>query len=292
MFSIQYTEKSNEYPLGLILGKVHLEASWLYPGQTFIFEASVKGKIRYSVGLSPDCWGSWEPLDNEGTVVRIYGINGEVKAEFKLDRTVHRDASSQFFDEWVNLNPGAFGIAIGTHDGLEGEWVKSVRDNRINAILVEGSYETYLELAENYKRFANAKCLNIVISTKSEEIEFYEFGTGEANTIDTEHAKLHAKGDEIKTTQVNAIGLTDLIVSHETEIRWLHLDTEGIDDKLIMSLDFTKISKPELIIFETVNISKERIGDSIRLEQLFEWLDMNGYNFVNDYWNSFAYLKQ
>jgi hypothetical protein len=57
-----------------------------------------------------------------------------------------------------------------------------------------------------------------------------------------------------------------------------------------MSLDFTKINKPKLIVFETINFSEERTNSRERIDTLFKWLNDNGYKVKYDYWNSFAYL--
>ncbi len=58
-----------------------------------------------------------------------------------------------------------------------------------------------------------------------------------------------------------------------------------------MSLDFTKINKPKLIVFETINFSEERTKSRLRIDTLFNWLQINGYKIKYDYWNSFAYLS-
>ena len=58
-----------------------------------------------------------------------------------------------------------------------------------------------------------------------------------------------------------------------------------------MSLDFTKINKPKLIVFETINFSEERTKSRLKIDTLFNWLQINGYKTKYDYWNSFAYLS-
>ena len=77
----------------------------------------------------------------------------------------------------------------------------------------------------------------------------------------------------------------------QNNLDWIHLDTESIDDEIIMSLDFTKINKPKLIVFETINFSEERTKSRLRIDTLFNWLQINGYKTKYDYWNSFAYLS-
>ena len=56
---------------------------------------------------------------------------------------------------------------------------------------------------------------------------------------------------------LNSISLNDLIISNglEKNCKWLHLDVEGIDSDLILSLDENKINLPEVILYESLNMS-------------------------------------
>ena len=92
---------------------------------------------------------------------------------------------------------------------------------------------------------------------------------------------------------MDSISINELILQENLQdtLDWLHLDTESIDDEIIMSLDFSKVIKPKLIIFETINFSEERTGSSERIDKLFDWLKSNGYKVKYDFWNSFAFLE-
>ena len=92
---------------------------------------------------------------------------------------------------------------------------------------------------------------------------------------------------------MDSVSINDLILQENLQdtLDWIHLDTESIDDEIIMSLDFNKVNKPKLIVFETINFSKERTGNSERIDKLFDWLHSNGYKVKYDYWNSFAFLN-
>jgi hypothetical protein len=92
---------------------------------------------------------------------------------------------------------------------------------------------------------------------------------------------------------VDSISINDLIIQENLQdtLDWLHLDTEAIDDEIIMSLDFSKVVKPKLIVFETINFCEERTGSSERIDKLFDWLKMNGYKVKYDFWNSFSFLE-
>jgi hypothetical protein len=96
-----------------------------------------------------------------------------------------------------------------------------------------------------------------------------------------------------KIILTKSLGINDLIIQEnlQNNLDWIHLDTEAIDDEIIMGLNFSIIKKPKLIVFETINFSEERTGDSTRIDKLFNWLNSNGYKVKYDYWNSFAYLQ-
>jgi hypothetical protein len=224
----------------------------------------------------------------------IKNKEGKILSKFVLDIWTNRNATEQFFDTWISRNPNSKGIVIGTHDGTSGEWVKHVKNQSTSVILIEASDKQFKELNENYLKFNNVKLRKDVITGDGRDVKFYEFGSGHANTIDENHCKLHTGGGEkVNVVKMNSVSINDLILEEnlQNNLDWIHLDTEAIDDEIIMSLDFTKINKPKLIVFETINFSEERTKSRLRIDTLFNWLQINGYKTKYDYWNSFAYLS-
>jgi FkbM family methyltransferase len=295
MFSIRYIEKSSETPNGLIYAEIFEESKWIYEENEFpfVFEVWLKDKLLWNCNLVPNTWSSWSCLDNDGLTAFIKDKNKNIISQFKLDPWVNRNATEQFFDTWIMKNPNSNGIVIGTHDGMNGEWVKHIKHKTTNAILVEASKKQFDELSYNYNGFDNVKLLNEAITSDGREAEFYEFGLGSTNTFDKLHCENHIiNGENVTIRNVKSLGINELIIQENLQntLDWIHLDTEAIDDEIIMGLDFSKIKKPKLIVFETINFSKERLGDSTRIDTLFDWLKSNGYYVKYDYWNSFAYL--
>ena len=296
MFSIRYIEKSNENPVGQIYAKIFDEASWIYKDEEFpfSFEVWLKDKLVWNCNLEQNTWASWNCLDNDGLKAFIKDKDKNIISYFKLDPWTNRNATEQFFDTWIMKNPNSKGIVIGTHDGTDGEWVKHVKNNKANAILVEASKQQFDKLVYNYEGLDNAKLINEAITSDGRETVFYEFGSGHANTFDKVHYENHISGGEkVSIRNVKSISINDLIIQEnlQNNLDWIHLDTEAIDDEIIMGLDFSRIKKPKLIVFETINFSKERTGDSTRIDILFDWLKLNGYLVKYDYWNSFAFLQ-
>jgi len=296
MFELKYIEKSTEAPNGKVLGKVYEEASWLYNENElpFIFEVSNESKILWSTNLYPNMWASWDTVNNDNFVVVIKNKKNEIISEFIYNIWVNRNATEQFFETWIKKNPNTKGIAIGTHDGTSGEWVKHIKNNSTYAVLVEASKKQFDELTQNYSNFDNVSFRNNVITGNGGNVNFYEFGDGYANTLSETHCKKHVfDNEEVVVVNVDSISINDLIIQENLQdtLDWLHLDTEAIDDEIIMSLDFSKVVKPKLIIFETINFSEERTGSSERIDKLFDWLKSNGYKVKYDFWNSFAFLE-
>jgi FkbM family methyltransferase len=296
MFEIKYIEKSDETPNGKVLGRVFEEASWLYNEDElpFIFEVSNEGKIVWSTNLYPNMWASWDTVHNDNLVVVIKNKEDEIISEFKYNIWVNRNSTEQFFDMWIKKNPNTKGIAIGTHDGTSGEWVKHVKNKSTHVVLVEASKKQFDELIQNYSNFNNVSFRNNVITGNGGNVNFYEFGNGYTNTLSETHCQKHVFDDEeIVVVNMESISINELILQENLQdtLDWLHLDTESIDDEIIMSLDFTKVTKPKLIVFETINFCEERTGSSERIDKLFDWLKMNGYKVKYDFWNSFAFLE-
>ena len=295
MFGIRYIEKSDESPCGKVLGLIFEEASWLYGDDEFPFkfEIYINEDCIWTTDLYPGMWASWDTLDNDNFIAVIKDNKNGIISQFKYDVWVNRNATEQFFDTWINKNPNSKGIVIGTHDGITGEWVKHVKNKSTSVVLVEASKKQFDELVQNYLNFDNVSFRNNLITGNGGNIKFYEFGSGLTNTISESHYKGHVKdGEEVTIVNMDSVSINDLIIQEKLEydLDWIHLDTESIDDEIIMSLNFDKIVKPKLIVFETINFSKERLGDSKRIDKLFDWLESNGYKVKYDYWNSFAFL--
>ena len=295
MIGIEYIEKSTYTPNGQVIGRLYEEVSWTYNEDElpFTFEVFNKGKSVWTSNLYPNLWASWDILESDDFMAVIKNKEGKILSKFVLDIWTNRNATEQFFDTWISRNPNSNGIVIGTHDGTSGEWVKHVKNQSTSVILIEASDKQFKELNENYLKFNNVKLRKDVITGDGRDVEFYEFGSGHANTIDENHCKLHAGGENVNVIKMNSVSINDLILEEnlQNNLDWIHLDTESIDDEIIMSLDFTKINKPKLIVFETINFSEERTKSRLKIDTLFNWLQINGYKTKYDYWNSFAYLS-
>lgn len=225
-----------------------------------------------------DGWWAEFP-NNEMNDVVITDNDGKVIVERKWD--VVQDGSdlykSIYFYCLNVFNSGRMpkGIAVGTHDGLFGEWVPSVLEGITKAVLVEASLPQFLKLNENFEKFHDVQLINSLITTDGKPVEFFEGGLGYTNSVVERVIKGWEK-EEINSSIRESISIEKLINnSFDGELDWLHTDVEGYDIDLIKSIPVEKL--PNLIIFEHENSEDEK-NNSIR-----EYLESLGYdvNFKN-----------
>jgi FkbM family methyltransferase len=176
------------------------------------------------------------------------------------------------------ISAGKFprGLVIGTHDGEFGEWVPIVEKRECEIILVEASDKQYNRLKNNYKNNSLVKTVQELVTTNGEDVEFFEGGAGYTNTI-VENVIRHWETEEISSSKRKSVSITDLIMNEcKGHIDWLHLDVEGLDAQLIMSIDESKIKLPDLIIFEDYNLTQDK------KEEIYNWFQSRGYQTYSD----------
>jgi hypothetical protein len=216
-----------------------------------------------------DGWWAEFP-NNEMNDVVITDNDGKVIADRKWD--IIQDGSelykSLYFYCLNIFNTGRMpkGIAVGTHDGLFGEWVPCILEGITEAVLVEASQPQFEKLKEVYDKFDNVKLVNSLVTTDGKPVEFFEGGRGYTNSVVERVIKGWEK-EEIKSTIKESISIMDLI---DGTIDWLHTDVEGYDADLIKSIPVEKL--PKFIIFEHENLEPEK-NSEIR-----KYLENAGYD--------------
>ena len=184
---------------------------------------------------------------------------------------------------WCLNNKGSKGIAIGTHNGTTGEWVEPLRRGMIEAFLVEASAPQYKELVENYRSIERSFPILSLVTPKGGECEFFEGHDGFTNSVIRDHTLKY--NSEVSPSIKSSRSRNDLIcdLGLDKDLKWIHLDVEGIDADLIMSLDGTRINLPEFIIYESLNLTEEK------KEESHKWLSERGYSYKESGWNTIAF---
>ena len=244
--------------------------------------------IKFKYSRPEDAIGNLPHEVNGGLFIEVEHAPFGVDFPWSLPLTfkvLNTDTKKVIWESWSIANKRAKGIAIGTHDGSSGEWTTSIRKGYLEGYLVEASVPQYLKLVDNYKNVENAHPLLMLVTPDGGQVEFFQGGEGHTNSVLKEHTNNY--NDNVNSVLLNSTSLNDLIINLglSNDIKWLHLDVEGLDADLIMSLDDSKVKLPDVIIYESINLSQDK------LEETNQWFIKKGYNFKTSGWNTIAYRK-
>lgn len=226
----------------------------------FDVKKAVSKEIVWTTNLGSYMWATYP--ENEINDVVVHDALGNYITKYSWD--VFEHGSIFYKSLWlynkglINKGKKPHGLVIGTHDGEFGEWVPVARNFMSNMVLVEGSEKQYNKLVQNYIGKHELKCVFDLITTDGSEVEFFEGGKGYTNTI-VERVIRSWETEEIHSSKRKSTSINDLIDNHFTnqgiKLDWIHLDVEGLDVKLLLSLKENNI--PNFIIFEDFNLSQD-----------------------------------
>lgn len=171
------------------------------------------------------------------------------------------------FFKLLNSHKNTNGIVIGAHDGTYGEWVTMIDNEKNNLLLIEPTTNQYEKLTRSFGDKKNIKLIKTLVSTEGGDVDFYEGPTGFFNSMNVDHLKKYTFEDNIIKSKISSISMIELLKEHENNLDWIHIDTEGYDAKLILSVKNEKHLLPRLIVFEHNHIT---IEESHELELFFK----------------------
>lgn len=252
----------------------------------FPLKLSITKYINDDVCWETDLWDGWFA---EYNAFNFNNIVIKTKSGIEIyNRRFNPCDSSELdliFYLFCKANPGGRGLAIGTHDGAYGEWVQSVKEGVSKAVLVEASDNQYESLVKHYSNISNVEFVNSLVTVDGGEVSFYESSVGYFNSTNIEHLKNYQISD-IQEVRKESISLKELILKNfKTKPSWLHLDVEGLDAKLILSLKDDLNLLPNFIVFEFNNLSDSDKND------VRSFLMKNGYK-LNQYGISMLATKK
>jgi hypothetical protein len=226
------------------------------------------GKSIWETTLFPGWFSQWQWLT--WTKAKIIDSCGNCLWEWEWNPLRDGCVCHQIFHLWSQKNRGSFGIAIGTHDGTFGEWVGPVNSGILKALLIEGSESNFKLLENNYGKKGWVSTENKLITKDGGDVVFYEGGSGHTNSVLKSHIQITVNENNINETFKKSESLISLLEKN-TETKWLHIDVEGIDDDLILSMEGYDHLLPELIVYEHESLSNRRE------QNLHDFLSSKGY---------------
>lgn len=236
-----------------------------------IFKNIVSDEIHFTQTLISNTWCRWSGAELI-TDIYFYTDNDELLYQHKWD--ILRDGDEiekglwfylkDRYDKGVHSN----GLVIGTHDGRNGHWIYAIKDRLSNATLIDGSEKQFESLVSHYSNNPKLTFLNNIVTVDGGEVSWYQGGEGYTDTVKIELIQDWLDENQITKKTMNSISFKELITNNEFD--WIHLDVEGIDGDLILSLP----KLPNVIVYESMNLGEEM---SKKLEIFFS---VNGYSVV------------
>jgi hypothetical protein len=261
---------------------LEIKCPWEFPLLFSVYN-KISGDKIWTTEMYPGTWSKF--YDPCNSYAEITNKDQKVIIKWEWDPFLHGDDANVLFMTWCLNNKGAKGISIGTHDGTTGEWVEPLRKGLIEAFLVEASVPQYKKLVNNYKNISGSYPILSLITEDGRDCEFFEGPEGYTNSVIKDHTSQYT--NQITSSVKKSRSLNDFIceVGLADSLDWLHLDVEGIDADLVLSLDSNRIRLPDFIIYESLNLNNEK------KQEVYDWLNNNGYLCKESGWNTIAHRK-
>ena len=281
MINFEFTKSNGNNTEGKIKITIDESSSFFYNKNQFplrLLHKKLTGEFEWSTDLYPG-WFS-EYLMCTYTTLEIIDSLGNKLLDWKWDPFINGDYAHQYFEIWSLNNIGSNGIAIGTHNGMTGEWVGPINKGILKGTLVEASDNQYNDLFRFYNGKTWVTCLQSLITTNGDDVLFYEGGNGFTNSLSNKIIEQYVNIDLINSSIKKSKSINDLIIesSERGRVKWLHIDVEGLDGELIYAIKDDLL--PELLLFESLHMENEYY------DNLCNYLINKGYSITKSGWNT------
>ncbi len=182
-----------------------------------------------------------------------------------------------------------FFVQIGAFDGVTADPIyELVRSQNWHGVLVEPQVEAFERLQENYAGQDGLQFFNVAICDHDGEIELFTRPDGMVQAASLERhlmKKPGRRGRQVVARCVTAWTLATLLekAAAPSQIDLLQIDAEGMDYRIIRSIDFQRI-RPAVIRYEHM-VLRERDRNAC-----LELLAGHGYRFLLEDSDTTAYL--
>ena len=240
---------------------------------TAYFCVSGPGSIFWSCSLKDK--GHWCSYPYaRGMDVRILDFSGEIIFNLPWESEVHGDIIERKFIDWCRYFKGknrykAPGMVIGAHRGF-GEWEAAYNQDLIGeCLLIEPNDSPFHSLVSRFQKDAKFSYKKCLVSESGGELEFFtnESGDSESSSLSLDHLSKSPGIEEKKIVSKKIQSFTVESLLEGREIKWIHIDAEGYDYKIILSIPDNILDKVDFIIWEHLFINDE---DTSSLRNFFE----------------------
>ena len=145
--------------------------------------------------------------------------------------------------------------------------------------MIDGSEKQFAEMVKNYSDIEGLSFINEIVTVEGGEVTWYQGGEGYTDTVKNELILDWLPDNEITKTTKQSISFKELIEKNNFD--WIHLDVEGIDGELILSLE----KLPNVIVYESMNLD---INTTTTLNYFF---NKNNYDVIDCNGNTLAIKK-
>jgi FkbM family methyltransferase len=199
-----------------------------------------------------------------------------------------------------------FFVSIGANNGVANDPIwPFLSKHAWPGIALEPNPAVFAQLEKNYRDYPGVRCVNAAIGEKDGTAPFYVVDPGKSdnalgwaehqlssfdrNTILKHASQMPGLEGRIRETSVATISWASLLaLAGGRAIDVLHVDTEGFDAEVIRMLDLS-ITKPSLIQFEHINISKSDQEECIsKLVTAGYQVARNSFDIIAYQWKSLA----
>jgi FkbM family methyltransferase len=284
--NIVYTENESDNTKKSLISRVSFDSDELnYPVK--IFFTSQSGNVIWSTLISHS--NTWCELPSSRNIdIRVIDNNGEIILNKIWSENFNSDICELKFLDWCKYfistnNKKPKGIVVGAHNGSSGEWVTANNKKLIGStLLIEPNETPFQQLVTRYQNDFIFTYKNILVSETGGHVDFYTDKNGESESSSILQSNVTKYHDKIITKKIYSKTLNDLIIYFEPD--WIHLDVEGLDAKLLLSVSDELIQKIKFIIWEDIHLTNE---ETILLNNK---LKNNGFTVLSGYeYNSFAF---
>lgn len=282
MINFEFIRPTDENPEGIITVSVDYESTKFFDENQFplhLQHKTLSGEVYWQTDLNAGWFSQF--LMNTYTTVELIDSLGNKIFEWVWDPFIHGDYAHQYFESWALKNRGSNGIAIGTHNGMTGEWVGPINKGLLKGTLVESSEPQFSDLEKYYKHKPWINLKKELVTTDGSNIIFYEGGNGFTNSTNKDIISGYVEEQYIKKQERTSISINNLIeeVSKRGNIKWIHIDVEGMDGDLVYSIEDSLL--PDLLIFESLHMDSDYKNNiKTYLESKNYFVKFSGWNTI------------